>query len=462
MPPTAFLPSHLRFPCRLLPLLLLLSLFLAPPTRAEQEGDFIYSSDGSAITITYYAGRNGPVAIPSTIAGLPVRTMGDSAFANKTGITSVAIPDGVTSIEKGAFGGCRNLASVTIPDSVSFIGSLAFGGCWSLASIAIPGNVTSIEDMTFPSCSSLSSVTLGYGVRSIGREAFRECMGLTSVVIPDSVATIGNLAFADCRSLASVVLPDSVTSLGNGVFFTCLNLASVTLPDGITSIGRDTFYECRSLASVTIPDNVTSIGNRAFYACTSLASVAIGNSVTFLGDYAFDHCTSLANATFSGNAPTSFGSGVFTGTAPDFTIYYYEGLTGFTSPTWNGYPTVMLTTPSVPTLEEWRKLHFGEDATNSGEAADDADPDGDGLANIEEYAAGTDPKNAGSMLQMTSAGRAGDAYTVTFDAQPGRRYELQRFVPGEGAAWQTIATQEPPAAAAPPDAALYRIKATLP
>ena len=411
-PAVAF--RRLALPSWLLPVLLLLGGLLSPLACAQQAGDFRYSSDGSAITITGYTGAGGAVTIPGTIADLPVRTIGDGAFSNKTNITSVAIPDGIT-----------------------YIGISAFQGCGALTSVIIPNSVTSIRGF-----------------------AFHNCINLTNLTIPDSVTSIGTWAFLLCKGLTSVTIPNNVTSIGDGAFSGCTNLLNIEVAPGNTTH--------RSVDGVLFNLNQTRLIQ---YPSGKTGGYVIPNSVTSIGVSAFWGCTGLARATFEGNAPASFGTEVFNGTAAGFTIYYHEGSTGFTSPTWNGYPAVMIGAPSVPTLEEWRKLHFGEGATNSGDAADGADPDGDGFINVEEYAAGTHPKSAASQLQMQNAARTGDAYTVAFDAQPGRRYELQRLIPGESAAWQTVATQEPPAAAgrlsltdpaAPPDAAFYRVKATLP
>ena len=97
----------------------------------------------------------------------------------------------------------------------------------------------------------------------------------------------------------------------------------------------------RKLTIMHLPGSLTSIGARAFMGCTSLESVVIPAGVTSIGDSAFSGCTGLASVIFKGNAPDSFGSGVFTDTAPGFKIYYSEGASGWSNP-WNGYTTVMI------------------------------------------------------------------------------------------------------------------------
>lgn len=121
-----------------------------------------------------------------------------------TEVTSVNIPNGVTSIGNGAFEMCQSLASITIPDSVTSIGDSAFQECPRLASVNIPNGVTSIGSDVFNSCSSLTSITIPNGVTSIGFDAFHGCTSLASITIPDSVTNIRDLAFYRCVSLANI------------------------------------------------------------------------------------------------------------------------------------------------------------------------------------------------------------------------------------------------------------------
>ena len=107
----------------------------------------------------------------------------DYAFAGCSGLTSLTIPSGVTSIGDGAFYGCSGLTSMTIPSSVTSIGDRAFHGCSGLTSLTLPSSVTSIGYQTFSGCSGLTSLTIPSGVTSIGYYAFEGCSGLTSIYV---------------------------------------------------------------------------------------------------------------------------------------------------------------------------------------------------------------------------------------------------------------------------------------
>ena len=121
-----------------------------------------------------------------------------------------------------------------------------------MTSVTIPNSVTSIGGHAFEGCSRLTSVTIPNSVTSIGESAFEGCSSLTSVVIPNSVTSIGANAFSNCTGLTSVTIPNSVTSIGGGAFEGCSRLTSVTIPNSVTSIGSYAFYRCSSLTSVTI------------------------------------------------------------------------------------------------------------------------------------------------------------------------------------------------------------------
>ena len=229
-----------------------------------------------------------------------VTSICDGTFSNCTSLTSIIIPDSVTSIGQSAFHWCPSLTSVVIGDSVTSIGESAFYFCTSLTSVVIPDSVTSIGGWAFYQCTSLSSVVIGHSVTSISDYSFFGCTDLTSIVIPDSVTTIGDRAFFACDSLSSVEIGDSVTFIGDKAFFGCSSLASVLIGDGVISIGNSAFAFC-SLTSVIIGDSVTSVGDFAFYSCNQLYSVVIGDGVASIGNSAFDGCWGLRNVYYTGS-----------------------------------------------------------------------------------------------------------------------------------------------------------------
>ena len=141
------------------------------------------------------------------------------------------IADGVIGIPDSAFRNCSSLTSITIPNSVTSIGGGAFNGCTSLTSITIPDSVTSIGYSAFNGCTNLTSIAIGDGVTSISERAFYNCSSLTSITIPDSVTEIGSSAFESCTSLTSITIPSSVTSIGNDVFAGCTNLKTIDVPE---------------------------------------------------------------------------------------------------------------------------------------------------------------------------------------------------------------------------------------
>jgi len=295
----------------------------------ETSGDWTYTVSDNQATITGYSGDGGEVVIPAELDGVAVVKVGESCFEGNTSVTSITIPDSVTSIEDYAFYNCTSLPSITIPDSVTSIGFGTFANCTSFTSVTIPDSVTSIGEYAFYNCTSLTSVTIPDSVTSIGERAFMDCTSLTSVTIPDSVTSIGERAFMNCTSLTSIpvntdnlnyssvdgvlfnklqtslilypagkeddsyTIPDSVESIWNGAFSQCTSLTNITIPDSVESIWNGAFSECSSLTSVTIPDSVTSIGVYAFHDCTSLTSITIPDSIESIGEGAFEGCTSL-------------------------------------------------------------------------------------------------------------------------------------------------------------------------
>ncbi|GHT01699.1 hypothetical protein AGMMS49525_03180 [Bacteroidia bacterium] len=167
------------------------------------------------------------------------------------------------------------IKTVVIEDGVTNIGDYAFTNCTGWTSVTIPNSVTTIGMYAFYYCRDLTSVTIGDSITTIGMYAFNGCTGLTSLTIGNSVTTIGEDAFANCYNLTEVTIGNSVTTIGENAFAVCYSLTEVTIGNSVTTIGSYAFYGCRGLTEVTIPNSVTSIGSYAFYGCRGLTDITV-------------------------------------------------------------------------------------------------------------------------------------------------------------------------------------------
>ena len=243
----------------------------------------ILLNDGSVTSIGEFAfyGCSGltSVTIPDSVTSI-----GDRAFSHCTNLTSITIGKGVTSIGEFAFNYCDNLENIFVANDNTTYASqdgILYNKSKTefifvpkaITSVIIPDTMTSIDDSAFESCTKLLSVTIPDSLTSIGKQAFYGCSNLTSITIPDSVTSIGESAFRWCTRLTSVIIGNGITSIGRWSFCNCTNLTSITIPNRVTSIGWYAFQNCSNLTSVIIPDSVKTIGNYAFYLCENLSDV---------------------------------------------------------------------------------------------------------------------------------------------------------------------------------------------
>ena len=154
------------------------------------------------------------------------------------------------------------IKNLVIPNSLTSIGSYTFSGCSGLTSITIPNSVTSFA-YAFSGCSGLTSITIPNSVTLIDKGAFYGCSGLTSITIPNSVTSIGGSAFYGCSGLTSITIPNNVTNIGEGAFYRCTGLTSVTIPNSVTKIGSSAFDETNILTVISQIKNPFRISSKS-------------------------------------------------------------------------------------------------------------------------------------------------------------------------------------------------------
>lgn len=183
---------------------------------------------------------------------------------NSWSITSLSLPEGLTSIGDGAFYWCSNLTSVVIPNSVTQIGEGAFKDCRQLEFVTMSENVKEIGESAFKNCQELASIILPEGLTTINYAVFENCNELSTITIPNSVKKIDTNAFSWCNKMTSVILSNAVDTIGYSAFKYCMSLSAITIPESVTYIGEEAFSDCYSLHSVKIPDSISSVGKDAF------------------------------------------------------------------------------------------------------------------------------------------------------------------------------------------------------
>ena len=174
----------------------------------EQLFDFEFILNNTAVIVNSYNGTAADVTIPSRYKGKPVTAINNAVFPNSA-VTSVTIPDSITSIPDAAFANCSKLTNISIPNSVTSIGYSAFSDCTSLKSITLPSSLSTISRALFSGCSQLTTIHIPDSVSSIQISAFHHCRNLETIRIPVSVTLIETDAFAGCPSSMTVTYPGS-------------------------------------------------------------------------------------------------------------------------------------------------------------------------------------------------------------------------------------------------------------
>lgn len=344
----------------------------------ESAGIYYNITGDNTVEVTYSDRDNntysGSISVPETVTNngteYSVTKIGESAFKGSA-VTSVSMPEGITSIDYNAFSGCQNLETVALPESLTIFGFRAFESCKLLKTIKIPSGVTAIPGSCFYCCSSLESVTIPEGVMTIGQYAFLGC-NLKELTLPSTVTMIGSRAFVSNNRFQSITCNATTPpSLGENAFNHNISttvkvpLSSIAayrqaegwknftnyyggevIADGITyridendamvaaaeatlteanipssvefegnqypviKINDEVFSGNTNLTSVTLPESLTTLGDRAFYTCR-FKTLTLPSTITKIDDGVFSHNNNLRTITCNAVTPPMLGNNVF-------------------------------------------------------------------------------------------------------------------------------------------------------
>lgn len=213
------------------------------------------------VTIAEYAGE----ALPYTgMTSSPANTLPDYALTGLTKLTSITLPKSLKAIGKGALSG-SGITSLSVPESVTSIAPYAAMRCESLQSVIIPESVTKIGARAFAYCPKLTTVKLSASVNEIPEGLFEACGGLKSVNLTalTNCSEIGPWAFAECNGTQTLVLPASLTEIAQGALYAAKSISALILPEGVTYLGDNAMGNMTGLKNINVAEvaTVPELGN---------------------------------------------------------------------------------------------------------------------------------------------------------------------------------------------------------
>jgi hypothetical protein len=212
---------------------------------------------------------------PVSPDGSSVTGIGTKAFLRCNQLTSIIIPDGVTTIGQSAFSGC-SLASVTIPNSVKSISYGAFFVC-PLIDVYYSGTKTEWNAISIDTSDDANKYLLMATIHYNGGDDIPYSVGFKFTDNGDGTCSLAGIG--SCTDTILFIPPTSpdgniVTSIASFALMMNSKITDIILPNSITSIGSNAFFSCSVLRNVTIPTSTVSIGANAFQSCNTLA---VGN-----------------------------------------------------------------------------------------------------------------------------------------------------------------------------------------
>lgn len=330
--------KHIRglFLSALTAALLILCTFSGASALTSDEGwSYSVNSDGVSVTITGYSDSSATeLSIPASIDGMTVTTIANKAFFYFESLTSVTLPEGVTTIHDGysgydwdlgyhvnygAFSGCTNLTDVSLPDSLTSIGTYTFCYCPNLTKLELPDSISyigssalsctplvTLSSQTLSTLASLGSSFYPYSYPDFSMRVFASEDGTrqymlvsyigdaSDVTVPSIISSIGNSAFQDNTRITRISLPEGVSSIASG---------SASYNSSISAMEyTGAFAGCTSLKEISLPSTLTSVGSYAFYGC-SFEELSLPDSVTTLSAASLSNLTGLKRLRWTAGIP---------------------------------------------------------------------------------------------------------------------------------------------------------------
>ena len=218
----------------------------------------ISPSGDTVISAIHFSGYVSSITLPDTIS-----SMNSYCFEECVGLKNVYLSDGMTWLSDYAFANCSDLVSITIPATVEIIGNAAFQNCVSLREVKLPSSLIIIQLWAFQGCAELVKVDFPESLIEIGNKAFADCHVLTDVTFPSSLKFIDANAFSNCYEFKKIIFPGNVSRLSDYVLSGCRGLTSVILEDGVNTIRSGALWNT-AITSIFIPSSVKYIAGELF------------------------------------------------------------------------------------------------------------------------------------------------------------------------------------------------------
>jgi len=253
------------------------------------------------------------------LSGMSITEVPAGALKNCWQIETVILPPTLEAIRSEAFRytGVRDLI---LPSGMTEItGSYNFSDCDFLTSIVIPDGVTSLPTRCFYDCDNLQQVTLSPTTESLGEHCFSYC-DLTSLVLPGTLKTTPYYGFYNNTNMASLTLKEGIETIGSCCFEECNKLTSVDFPRSVRCIRSYAFRGIDDLSEINLNEGLEEIDDYAFSG-TPLTEVALPSSLIYCLYSPFSDCNQLTKISCSSLIPPTVRSQVPTGKAGNIELY---------------------------------------------------------------------------------------------------------------------------------------------